>query len=601
MEGMARPVFQIAKELSLNSRAGLTSRFLSKKLELPQEEVEYLVDVNHKLLYLDITKIKLPPEGINAVKRIIEGLENHGDVPALFQRVKNMPAQEFRHLEEHLGIDGPSTKKSAAETVIEKVYRHPDSVMEYVATHNFSATAREVFDIVWQSPEGLMPAAKVRAAHGGSESEVEQGLAELFRKLALFELFRFDAEERLIRVVALLTEVRQWRDVQNRNHRQKSSLKAQRGALGEVQIRGLNMTDRICQLVAALAAKPARLRGDGELFREDLRRLSDIVEEYEEPSLGTCLWAAEGVGWLGRVDNELRAGELEALIDVDHFERHRLLFDWLTSRGDEGVARRALADSLDDMRAGTWYNTLDFIDSAIQAREERDRHVLRAKGAHYAYLGAGTATNADKVIARALDETLFWLGVVEKCVDGSTTYFRVTDLGFTLLTGQTDKKVSDRYAKPGREIIVQPNFDIVVPTQDMDPLLTVPLDQFAVRQSSGSASVYLMTKESFTQALQDGHDVDAFISFLMRHNRAGALPANVMTTLDDWRGGLRRVRLRTIHVIEADDPLVMADLQHRRKFKKHLEPVEPQKVIGYTKIGRAELAKLLEKDGFIVE
>ena len=72
MEGMARPVFQIAKELSLNSRAGLTSRFLSKKLELPQEEVEYLVDINHKLLYLDITKIKLPPEGINAVKRIVE-------------------------------------------------------------------------------------------------------------------------------------------------------------------------------------------------------------------------------------------------------------------------------------------------------------------------------------------------------------------------------------------------------------------------------------------------------------------------------------------------------------------------------------------------
>ena len=473
--------------------------------------------------------------------------------------------------------------------------------MEYVAKFNFSSMAREVFDIVWQSKEGVMPAAKLRAAHGGSEPEVEQALTELCSKLALFEMFRFDDEDRLHRVVGLLTEVRHWRDQQNRNQRKKATLKPQRGALGEIQSRGISMTDRICQLVAALAAKPARLRGDGELFREDVRRMSDIVEEDEEPSLSTCLWAAEGVGWLGRVDDGLRAGELEPLIDVDHFERHRMLFDWLMSRRDEDVARQALTDALDDMRAGSWYNTLDFIETALQAREEHDRHVLRAKGGHYAYLSPGTATNADKLIARALDETLFWLGAVEKCVDGSTTYFRVTDLGFNLLTGQPDKHLTERYAKPGREIIVQPNFDIVVPTQDMDPLLTVPLDQFAVRQSSGNASVYLLTKDSFTQALQDGHDADAFVNFLMTHTRGGKLPANVMTTLEDWRGGLRRVRLRTIHIIEADDPLVMADLQHRRKFNKHFQAVEPQKMVAYTKISKAELAKVLEKDGFIVE
>ena len=85
MEGISKPVYRIARELSQNSRSGLTVRFLSKKLELPQEEIEYLVDVNHKLLYTDLTKIKLPAEGVNAVKRISEGLENLGDVPALFQ------------------------------------------------------------------------------------------------------------------------------------------------------------------------------------------------------------------------------------------------------------------------------------------------------------------------------------------------------------------------------------------------------------------------------------------------------------------------------------------------------------------------------------
>jgi len=601
MEGITRPVFQIARELSLNSRSGLTARFLSKKLELPQEEIEYLVDVNHKLLYTDITKIKLPAEGINAVKRITEGLENRGDAPALFQKVKDLTAHDFRVLEEHLGLDAPGTKKGVAEFVLDNYYKHPDSVVEYVARQNYSPLAREVFDIVWQSREGVLPAAKIRSIHGGPEFDVEQALWELFRGMALFEMFRFDAEERLVRVVGVLSEIRHWRESQLQRRKKRGQLKPQRGALGEVQSRQLSMTDRICQLVAALAAKPAKLRGDGELFREDLRRLSDIVEEYEEPSLNTCLWAAEGVGWLGRVDNDLRAGELQSLIDVDHFERHRMLFDWLTSRADEGIARRALTDALDAMKPGTWYSTMEFIEFALAQREEQERHVLRPKGGHYAYVSPGSASNSDKLLARALDETMFWLGLVEKCTDGAHTYFRLTDLGQSLLTGAKDEAVTNRFGKPGREIIVQPNFDIVVPTQDMDPLLTVPLDQFAVRQSSGKASVYLLSKETFTQGLQEGHDADAFVQFLIAHNRGGVLPPNVMTTLDDWRGGLRRVRLKTIYVVEADDPLVMADLQHRRKFKRFFQPLDPHTTVTYTKISRAELAKVLEKDGFIVE
>ena len=63
----------------------------------------------------------------------------------------------------------------------------------------------------------------------------------------------------------------------------------------------------------------------------------------------------------------------------------------------------------------------------------------------------------------------------------------------------------------------------------------------------------------------------------------------------------RRVRLRTIQVLETDDPLVMADLQHRRKFQKYFDVLEPSKVMAYKKISKDDLAKELEKDGFIVE
>lgn len=601
MEGINKAVYSIARELSQNSRSGLTVRFLSKKLELPQEEIEYLVDVNHNLLFTDLTKIKLPAEGLQAVKRVHEGLENLGDVPSIYRRLRGMASFDFRRLEEHLDVSHLGTKKAVAEHLVEHVYRHPDSVVEYVATSGFSATAREVFDIVWQSKDGVMPIPKIRAAHGGTEFEVENALWELFRGLALFEMFRFDAEDRLVRMGGVLSEIRQYRENSTKQKRRGGSLKSKRGIERRESPRELAFTDTICQLVAALAAKPARLRGDGELFREDLRRLSAIVDEEAEPSLATCLWAAEGVGWLARVDNELRAGELEDLIDVLSFDRHARLFDWILSTGNERLSRSLMMQCLDEIKVNAWYSVTDFLQHAMHIHEAENQSVLKSRGAHYAYVSPGSATNADKVLARSLEESLYWLGAVERSSDGLDNYFALTDLGLALLSGESHDAMRALHAKMSREIIVQPNFDIVVPTQDMDPLLTVPLDQFALRQSTGQATVYLLNKDTFTQGLQEGHDGDAFIDFLMAHNRGGTLPTNVMTTLEDWRGGLKRVRLRTIQIVETDDPLVMADLQHRRTLKKFLRPLDTKKVAVYQKAMKQDFVKQLEKDGYIID
>ncbi|MFP6616873.1 MAG: helicase-associated domain-containing protein [Candidatus Hydrogenedentota bacterium] len=600
MEGINRAVYSIAYELSQNSRSGLTVRFLSKKLEIPQEEVEYLVDVNHKLLYTDLTKIRLPNEGMTAVKRITDGLENHGDIPSLFQTLKRLSSHDYRRLEEQIGVD-LGTKKATGEHIIENFYRHPDSVMQYVATHGFSETAREVFDIVWQSKDGIMPVSKIRAAHGGTEFDVEQALWELFRGIAAFEMFRYDAEDRLVRMAGLLTELRQWRSDQTSKKKKSKGLKPLKGSPGTAYNRELQLTEKLCQLVATVAAKPVRLRGDGELFKEDLRRLSDTVPEDSAPSLTASLWAAEGVGWLVRHDNELHAGELEDLIKVDYVDRHKNVFDWLTATGDEPVSSSLIVESLENLKPKAWYKIEDFIEHCINIHEQLDPPILKLQNGSHQYLSSGTASNIGELLERSMEESLHWLGVIERSSDGFDDYMRITPLGEALLLNKDLAPLKTQYVKANREIIVQPNFDIVVPTQDMDTLLTVPLDQFTVRQSTGQATVYLMTKEAFTQALQEGHDGDAFVDFLLAYNRNGVLPPNVMTTLEDWRGGLRRVRITTIDVLEIDDHLVMADLQHRRKFNKFLTPLDPDKYILYHDTNTSELGKQLEKDGFIVE
>ncbi|MCC6697395.1 MAG: helicase-associated domain-containing protein [Candidatus Hydrogenedentes bacterium] len=599
LEGLSKPAFRIARELTLNSRSGLTVRFLSKKLELPEEEVEYLIDVNHKLFFTDLTKVKLVAEGGAAVKRISDGLENRGDIPSLFNGVKALGPHEFRRLEDQIGVDKPGGKKAAAEELIAHCYARPDSIVEYVASKSFSPRAQETFDFVWQYEGGVAPAAAIRAGCGHSDYEVEQALLELFQGFALFEMFRFDSEDRLVRVAGLLSELRQWREVAAAQSGKNSSLKPVRSKPDECDSRGLDFSDRICRIVAAIAAKPARLRGDGDLFREDRRRLGELCGEDEDPSLQTCLWVAQGVGWIARVDNELRAGVLESLVAMHRVSRHRIIFEWLTQGGNESASRRVLAGFLDEVKPDAWYPITDFIDYAMRLGSETEQPMLKCAGGHWHYVSP-SATNSERGLARSIEETFLWLGVVDRAHDGSRALFRLSALGRALLTNADAKAVAKLFPSRTAELVVQPNFDIVVPTQDMDPLLTVPLDQFAIRGSTGLATVYTVTKDSFTKAVQEGHDGDAFVQFLLDHNRGGSLPPNVMTTLEDWRGGMKRVRLRTLHVLESDDPLVMADLLHRRRFGKHFETLDPRRMVAVGKISKSDLTKELEKEGFVV-
>ncbi len=601
MEGINRATFRVARELASNSRSGLTVRFLAKKLDVPDEEVEYIVDINHRFLFADLTKIKIVSEGINSVRRITRGLENLGDIPSLFRSIKSLTPQEFRQLEDLVGMDGPCAKKTVAEEIIERCYKHPDSVVTYVATRGFSSRAREVFDIVWQSPDGVVPISRIRAVHGGSEYEIEQALSELFRGFALFEMFRFDAEDRLVRVAGLLSELRQLREQTAGRGNQKMRLKPHHGPVHSVVSHGLDFSEQLCRLVAAIAAKSARLRGDGELFREDRRRLSDICPEDAEPSLNTCLWAAQGVKWLARVDNELKAGELDSLLKLDRIGRHRILYDWFLSADKEGYSRRVLTGLLDVLKPGAWYRTVEVVRNTMAARAEDEQPMLKCAGGHWHYVSPGTSAHGERALIRAFEETLLWLGVVDQAEDAGDSLIRLTDLGVCLLTGNGEADLVQKLPPRKAQIVVQPNFDIVVSTQDMDPLLTVPLDQFADRVSTGLATVYHLSKDSFTRAIQEGHDGDGFISYLLAHNRGSGLPSNVMTTLEDWRGGMKRVRLRTIQIIESDDPLVLADLLHRKKFRKFLGDIDSQKIATYAKISKSELARQLEKDGFVVE
>ncbi|HNY86979.1 MAG TPA: helicase-associated domain-containing protein [Candidatus Hydrogenedentes bacterium] len=602
LEGMSRTAYNMAVELSNNSRSGLTTRFLAKKLEVPAEEIEYLLDVNHRLFFTDLTKIKLVPEGYGAVRRIREGLNNHGDIPSLCSRVKALGTFEFQMLEERLGSENPLTKKAATDILLEKCYQHPDSLLDYVATELFSETAREVFDILWQSKNGVLPVSQIHALHGGNEYAVEQALLELIQGFACAEMFRFDAEDRLVRAAGLLSEVRQHLQSTGRRQRDKNRLRPLRTEVDSPESRGLSLSDTLSRLVAAIAAQPARVRSDGELFREDLRRLAPLCGEDEEPSLSTCLWlATTGLKWLTHVDQDLVVRDIGELLSQGRLERHRTVCDQTIRFMDCAAQAATLSELLSEMEDNAWYNAMDLVEHAFRRDMQTARPVLKLVNGAYEYVDPATSARSESKLARALEELFFWLGLVERGLSEGNSAVRVTPLGRAILLNTPLDRLEKAHPNPASEIVVQPNFDIMVPIQDMDPLLTVPLEQFAKQVSSGQVSVYRVSRESYLQAVQNGHNPATFTDFLVRHNRGGALPENVRTTLEDWRGGIKKVRLRTFHVIEADDPMTLLDLAHRRRVAPNIEQVDPHRVVQFKGLSKKELARLLEKEGFVVE
>ena len=601
LEGMSRATFFIARELAQNSRSGLTPRFLARKLDIPQEEVEYLVDVHHRLLYTDLTRIRLVPEGYAAVKRIQEGLESHGDVAALKQHVRALPDLDLQVLEERLGLEDGLPKKEIAEQALATLYRHPDSILHHVAGCDFSSRARDVFDLLWQSKEGILSVSQVYSLCKGPEYEVEQALTELFQGCACFELFRFDAENRLIRAAALLKEVRDYRrQVKGvESGAAAARLKPVRGEIELKRSEGLAFSEIVCRLTAAIAARPVRLRNDGELFREDRRRLEMIRSDEDEPSLNTCLWAAEGLGWIARVDNTLRAGEVHLLVEQDRFERHNTLYAWLTSQSEIAPARGVLEKAQEEMAEGAWYSVMEFISHTRAFSDQSDAPLLKYTGTHHEYSLPAAGSRLDARLARALEESFFWLGIVSRGYAGDEPCFQITPVGSALLSGNIPATLREQYPPWTGGIVVQPNYEIAAALDNMDPLLTVPLDTFALRVSESPMTIYKLTREAFVSAMQQGQSAEAFIAFLLHHNRA-PLPENVLITLKDWCGTAKQVRLRTYHVLEADDPLVIAELEHHRQWRKFLAPVEAQKALRYQGISRMELKTSLEKEGFIV-
>ncbi|NSW92531.1 MAG: helicase-associated domain-containing protein [Firmicutes bacterium] len=149
----------------------------------------------------------------------------------------------------------------------------------------------------------------------------------------------------------------------------------------------------------------------------------------------------------------------------------------------------------------------------------------------------------------------------------SVKYFRVTPLGAYVL-GMTDNyNLNEKAEKSG--FIVQPNYEIIVSEGSMKHNHILFFDKFAEKISEDTVSIYKLSFKAAVNALDNGISIREIIDYL-KENSENNIPENVLLTLEEWERESKRIKIRTVTIIECDDRYLMEELKSYKTINNNI-------------------------------
>ena len=150
-----------------------------------------------------------------------------------------------------------------------------------------------------------------------------------------------------------------------------------------------------------------------------------------------------------------------------------------------------------------------------------------------------------------------------------TAYFRVTDLGAYLfgITGSYQEKEAASVSGGEKGFIVQPNFDVVIANSQDRMRHELFFDRFAEKTvDDKEVSVYKLDFMAMAKALTIGLMIHEISSYCETFSTM-PLPDNVKSAFLEWEVQSKRVRIRSVAVIETDDHLLLEEISHYKGMK----------------------------------
>jgi len=154
----------------------------------------------------------------------------------------------------------------------------------------------------------------------------------------------------------------------------------------------------------------------------------------------------------------------------------------------------------------------------------------------------------------------------------STSVIKVTALGRELLlqeeAGEEPLDETQMDELPPMPLIVQPNFDILVPLASYERIAW-ELDEITEWIKTDTMRVNRMTKASVLRAFDLGWTAETVLDFL-RQETGDMVPGNVERMIMQWEAEFRRVELSRTIVVDCKEATLANDLLHNPRVTPHL-------------------------------
>ena len=327
-----------------------------------------------------------------------------------------------------------------------------------------------------------------------------------------------------------------------------------------------------------------RVAKDGAVYKASRARIAERLQFPEQPlldridvadralSLVRCLGLADGndAGQLTITDKGAEWLD-RPLLDKIRDAYGRVLLDGAQTLRSHHL--RQLQPIVVDLLTGSENGGPDdWWPGATLALVARNRYLLdlsRGNGSpHRAPLTVrhGALTELGLAAHDLIAKDLFALGLVDIAISGeSVAGVRLSRLGRRLLA-------SGKAEPPGKPLVVNPDFEmLVLPEGDVDDLLH-ELDRFAVRTRSGEVVHYQLDKDRIERAAAEGGKADTLLTLLEDHARSD-IPQNVAYSIESWSGGVRSVSLSRGLLFSANDPSVVEAIVSHPALKDWVERV----------------------------
>ncbi|MCL1842692.1 MAG: helicase-associated domain-containing protein [Defluviitaleaceae bacterium] len=146
------------------------------------------------------------------------------------------------------------------------------------------------------------------------------------------------------------------------------------------------------------------------------------------------------------------------------------------------------------------------------------------------------------------------------------SYFRVTCLGAYLfgLTDSYEPKKPENFTEGETGFVVQPNFDVVIQNSRDRMRHELFFSRFADKTLEDEhVTVFNLDFKAMVRCLDIGMKISEVLYYCKNFSSV-PLPENVEKAFADWEKQSSRIRIRTVTVIEADDPVLLEELKSYR-------------------------------------